>query len=146
MLAVSLSTLAPGREGATPVLLDLFTSEGCSSCPPADRLLAVLGERQPFAEADLVVLSEHVDYWNHAGWRDPYTSKLFSDRQRQYTKHLRLEDVYTPEVVVDGAYEGVGSHAAAVQTNVTKATGSQIMAFLQAERSKRVYGVVQAQL
>jgi hypothetical protein len=114
----AVSALAADR---TPVLVELFTSEGCSSCPPADELLAKLNAVQPIPGVDIIVLSEHVDYWNQLGWKDPYSAELFSDRQRRYATVLRSDDVYTPEAVIDGRTGVVGSNSGQVLSAIREA-------------------------
>lgn len=92
-----------------PVILELFTSEGCSSCPPADSLLAKLSEEQPFDGVEIIALEEHVDYWDRQGWTDPFSSPDFTHRQEEYARVLPEGGVYTPQMIIDGRAQFVGS-------------------------------------
>lgn len=91
--------------GNSPVVLELFTSEGCSSCPAADRLLPDLAA----LNSSVIALSFHVDYWDKLGWKDPFSDARFTERQSQYAKRLNLESIYTPQLVINGEHELVGS-------------------------------------
>ncbi len=95
--------------GETPVVVELFTSQGCSSCPPADRFLQELSRRD-----DVLALSLHVDYWDYIGWRDTFASPQSTDRQRSYARSMGQRSVYTPQMVIDGKFQEVGSRRSQV--------------------------------
>ena len=99
----------PATVADYPVVLELFTSEGCNSCPPADALLGQLAQQH-----DLLPLAFHIDYWDYLGWKDPYSSKFATARQSAYGRVLDVM-VYTPQMVVDGARDAIGSDEAAVK-------------------------------
>lgn len=113
-------TASPITAAESPALVELFTSEGCSSCPPADALLAQIQREQPNA----VVLSEHVDYWNYIGWTDPYSSAAASARQQEYSRRFNLNSVYTPQMVIDGRYELVGTDKRAAYADIARASAT----------------------
>jgi hypothetical protein len=107
-------------DGRAPVVVELFTSQGCSSCPPADELLTELAMRP-----DVIALSLHVDYWDYIGWKDPYGSPMMTKRQRRYASALGLRYVFTPQIIVDGGASMVGSDRGAVEMAIAQARARQ---------------------
>jgi hypothetical protein len=122
-LAILGPTLATA-EPRPPVLVELFTSEGCSSCPPADAALARLARDPAFAAAEVIPLELHVDYWNQLGWADPFSAPEFTARQEQYARALGGEGLYTPQMIVDGWVSGVASPSG-LRRGVEKAAGRE---------------------
>jgi hypothetical protein len=121
----STPALEPADGARSPVIVELFTSEGCSSCPPADAVLAQLQQTQPIAGAEVIALSEHVDYWNYIGWTDPFSSSAFSARQETYVRAFGQQDsIYTPQMIVDGQTEFNGSAMNKAREAIAKAAGS----------------------
>ena len=111
----------PADANATPVVVELFTSEGCSSCPPADEVLSKLDKMQPIQGVEVIALGEHVDYWNRLGWTDPYSSEDFSKRQSRYSDAFNQGSVYTPQMIVDGRDEFAGGNMERARTAIAKA-------------------------
>ncbi|WP_119169363.1 DUF1223 domain-containing protein [Algihabitans albus] len=103
-------------ETRAPVVVELYTSQGCSSCPPADALLAQLADRD-----DVIALSLHVDYWDYIGWEDPFALASLTKRQRAYARSLDRRTVYTPQIVVDGTYDVIGSRSRSVANAIAMA-------------------------
>jgi hypothetical protein len=104
-----------------PVVVELFTSEGCSSCPPADSVLRELSRQPANGTPQLILLGEHVDYWNYIGWTDRFSSSQFSERQSDYARAFHLSGGYTPQMVIDGQVQFVGNDATAVWRKIEAA-------------------------
>jgi len=108
------------NDPAPVAIIELFTSQGCSSCPSADKLLSELSEKE-----NVLALSFHVSYWNYLGWKDPYSSEQFTERQRTYAKKLHLNSIYTPQMIVNGTDEFVGSSRVKAEVAIKQATSTQ---------------------
>ena len=124
LLVAPLAAADVAQPARTAVLVELFTSEGCSSCPPADALLMRLNDAQPLAGVTVIALEEHVDYWDRQGWRDPFSSAALTARQQRYAEWLNIDAPYTPEMVVDGQREFVGSDSRTALSEIEKSAGS----------------------
>jgi len=120
LVVLAILTLVPFGFAQTPVVVELFTSEGCSSCPPADALLRRLDQQGAGGGVELVLLGEHVDYWNYLGWTDRFSSKQFSQRQSAYSHAFGLDSVYTPQMVIDGDQQFGGNDAAQAARVIAK--------------------------
>src|SRR5262249_46737153 len=112
---------APNVQTGVPVIVELFTSEGCSSCPPADALLARYESQQPVANAQIIALEEHVDYWDQLGWVDPFSGRAWTNRQADYATSLGNGNPYTPQMVIDGRTEFVGSRESQARQVIARA-------------------------
>ena len=116
LTGVTTAESAPAATNSQPkAVIELFTSQGCSSCPPADKLLGKLANRN-----DVIALTFPVDYWDYLGWKDTLASPAYSARQRAYAKARGDGQVYTPQVVIDGAYHAVGSNASAINRSISR--------------------------
>jgi hypothetical protein len=127
-LLAQLTAHADDRAARTPVVVELFTSEGCSSCPPADELLAKLVSEQPVERAQIIALAFHVDYWNKLGWPDRFSSREFTQRQYDYSASFAGHRVYTPQMIVDGSSEFVGNDSKKVHAAVRAAAAKPMLA------------------
>src|SRR5260370_4621267 len=124
----------------TPVVAELFTSEGCSSCPPADALLVHLSEAPLAGNVQLIALEEHVDYWDDQGWADPFSSHDWTSRQYVYSGKLGNRSPYTPQMVVDGTVEFVGSHPQKAREAILEAASKPKVAVTLEQRSANKAG------
>ncbi|HZZ42649.1 MAG TPA: DUF1223 domain-containing protein [Tepidisphaeraceae bacterium] len=119
---MALSQFAYAGPATRPVVVELFTSEGCSSCPPADALVGKLVKDDP----RVLALEFHVDYWNRLGWVDPFSSAAYSDRQLAYSRVLGLGEVYTPQIIVNGTAQCIGSDQQAVEQAIVGARAGEV--------------------
>ena len=129
------SAVSSAQSNRVPVLVELFTSEGCSSCPPADALLTQIDQRQPFAAAKVIAIEEHVDYWDQQGWKDPFSSAEWTFRQNEYTGTLHTGSSYTPEMVVDGTKGFTGNRSTDAKAAIEQAAAMKMASVLISEVS-----------
>ncbi|MEM9325930.1 MAG: DUF1223 domain-containing protein [Bacteroidota bacterium] len=144
-LVLQFAVLVPGPTTISKpfIVAELFTSEGCSSCPPADQLLSEIVDSQ-YDDIEVMALSFHVDYWDYIGWKDPYADARFGDRQRSYAQKLQSRQVYTPQLVLNGKEAFVGSNRAQWQRALKQLRSDQPKATLDLTALVVENGVVSA--
>lgn len=124
LFVLNANSQASAQNPKSKILVELYTAEGCPTCPAADRTLASLQKEQPDPNAEIITLAFHVDYWNGMGWTDRFASPLFSQRQEFYTRRFKIGSSYTPQMIVDGSYEFVGSNAGKAKQFIAEASKS----------------------
>src|SRR6516164_10942173 len=134
VLAANYTALGQPNTNPQPIVIELFTSEGCSSCPPADALLGQLSQQRTGHAVDLVLLGEHVEYWDGQGWKDRFSAPVFTQRQYDYVRYLHLATAYTPQVVVDGHLQASGGNATALQRLIADAAHDEKPSVVSLER------------
>ena len=125
-LVLLMAGIAAAKE--RPVVLELFTSQGCSSCPPADALLHEFAK-----ENGIIPLAFHVDYWDYIGWKDTFSKPSFTNRQRQYARAMGEQMIYTPQIIINGSVHLVGNDRAAIMQSVKKSVAKPRIADLQTQ-------------
>ena len=111
------------KSEVSPIVIELFTSEGCSSCPPADDLVAKI--KKEYVNQPVYILAYHVDYWDRLGWKDTFSDAIYSKRQYNYAKWIKNSSVYTPQIIVNGTSQFVGSNAARLSSELGKTSDLQ---------------------
>jgi hypothetical protein len=136
---------APPASTSAPVLVELFTSQGCSSCPPAESLLSGWG-RESFRKGEIIPLAFHVDYWDELGWPDPFSSPAFTRRQNEYARAFRSASVYTPQMVVNGRTDFTGSDLARARREVEKSIPLPANGSLRVELGRNADGKIRLEI
>ncbi len=142
LLTLFLFSVADISLAQNPVVVELFTSQGCSSCPAADKNLAEIIEKAESNGQQVIGLSFHVDYWNHIGWKDPYSKAEFTERQRKYAQRMNSENIYTPQMIVNGEHEFVGSDKNTSSTEITKALQKKMPFQISLKEVKQAEGKI----
>jgi hypothetical protein len=138
LLALGITPLQTAAQKRIPVIIELFTSEGCNTCPPADKYLQTLVREQPIDGVEIIPLQEHVDYWNRHGWTDPFSSAQFSNRQGYYATFFKLSAIFTPQLIVDGTRQLNGKTGTAPITEAAKGFKGSIDLKIEKEEADKL--------
>lgn len=121
LTSLTLVAWASVNYAKTPVLVELYTSEGCPTCPPADKNLVYLEKDQPVENAEIIALALHVDYWNTSDWSDPFSSPIFSRRQEIYSRQFKIDGTFTPQMIINGESQFIGTRLEEIKKSIAKA-------------------------